>query len=312
MERGAKTRGKVAFEVAGAEAIEIKATVAEHQIDGALARFKLSADNDEERFIYFFDTPALTLLDAGIIVRARRVVGDQHDSTVKFRPVIPAEVAKKWRKFRDFKIEADASETGFVKSASFSMPVEKGAIKRVANGGTPIAAVLAREQQKFIASMAGRAVDFAALSVLGPLRAQRWSLDDPACPWPITVELWKREDGERLLEASIRAPAKQAAAARGGFMAFLAEVGADHDKSEQTKTRWALGYYAAKLAPAPAPKAAAKAVRAGRATLPALDPLASGRFNRFKPAPYPARTSSAALVPANPRQMTSATLLRGT
>ena len=38
----------------------------------------------------------------------------------------------------------------------------------------------------------------------------------------------------------------------GGFMAYLAEVGAERDDSEQTKTRWAMGYYAAKLGSAAA------------------------------------------------------------
>ena len=99
--------------------------------------------------------------------------------------------------------------------------------------------------------------------VLGPLVAQRWRFEDPACPWPMTAELWRREDGQRLMEVSIKAPIVQAAAAIGGFMAYLAEVGAERDDSEQTKTRWALGYYAAKLQPSepprrrPAPKKAA-------------------------------------------------------
>jgi hypothetical protein len=88
---------------------------------------------------------------------------------------------------------------------------------------------------------------------LRPLKAQRWRFEDPACPWPLTAELWQREDGQQLMEVSIKAPIVQAAAAIGGFMAYLAEVGAERDDSEQTKTRWALGYYAAQLQP-PAPK----------------------------------------------------------
>ena len=40
----------------------------------------------------------------------------------------------------------------------------------------------------------------------------------------------------------------QAAVAVGGFMAFLAEVGAERDLSQQAKTRWALDYYVEKLA----------------------------------------------------------------
>jgi len=262
MERGAATRDKVAKAVAGADAIEIKATIPNHQIRQALKRFGLSEKKEEERYIYFFDTPKLDLLGAGIIARARRVVGAAHDSTLKFRPVNPTDVGKKWRKFPDFKIEADASETGLVKSASFSMPVTRGLIKRVAVGKKPIDTIFTADQEEFLMTIAGHAIDFASLAVLGPLIAQRWQFKDPACPWPITAELWKREDGKRLMEVSIKAPVVQAAVAVGGFMAFLAEVGAERDKNQQTKTRWVLDYYVAKLARHPNRKTqAAKAPR---------------------------------------------------
>jgi hypothetical protein len=265
MERGAATRGKVAKAVAGADAIEIKATIPNHQIRDALKRFGLSADNDEERYIYFFDTPKLDLLDAGIITRARRVVGDAHDCTVKFRPINPGDVGAKWRQYRDFKIEADASEKSLVKSASFSMPAAKGLIKRVAIGKRPIAEIFTKEQQAFLMDIAGRKIDFGTLAVLGPLMASRWKFTNPACPWPITAELWRRADGQRLMEVSIKAPAVQAAVAVGGFMAFLAEFGAERDKNQQTKTRWALEYYASKLVRKPARKTAAAKAPARKA-----------------------------------------------
>src|SRR5688572_11478322 len=118
MEVAAATRGKFARAMAGADTIEIKATIADRRIREALARFGLTAGNDEERYIYFFDTPRLALLGAGIIARARRVVRGAHDSTIKFRPVQPADIARKWRRYRDFKVEADASEKDLVKSAS--------------------------------------------------------------------------------------------------------------------------------------------------------------------------------------------------
>jgi len=247
MQREAATRGKVARMVSGAEAIEIKATIPDHQIEGALARYGLTLDNDEERHIYFFDTPALDLLREGIIARARRVVGEEHDSTVKFRPVVPEAVPEKWRKYRGFKIEADASEKGVVKSASFTMPVGKGLIEQVAEGEKSAAKLFTEEQEGFLADMAGRTIDYSSLAALGPLQAHRWKFEDPACPWEITAELWKREDGARLMELSIKAPVVQAAAALGGFMAFLAEVGAEQDNDQQAKTRWALDYYAARV-----------------------------------------------------------------
>lgn len=247
IERGAKTRGRVARLLAGVESLEIKATIPHRQIDRALTRYGLTTDNDDERFIYFFDTPALDLLQAGIIARTRRVVGGQHDSTVKFRPVDPAKVHTGWRKYRGFKIEADASEEGAVKSASFSMPVARGLIKRVVAGKKGIKRLFTKEQQAFLKEMAGAAPDLSTLSVLGPLHAQRWDFEDPACPWPITAELWRREDGATMVEASVKAPAVQGAAVMAGFMAFLAEVGAERDTRQQAKTRWALEYYTARL-----------------------------------------------------------------
>ncbi|MGB9493493.1 MAG: hypothetical protein WCA83_01665 [Azonexus sp.] len=247
MKRGIATRGRVARMVSGAEGIEIKATIPEAQIDKALVRFNLNADNDQDRFIYFFDTPALDLLTGGIVARARRIIGGEHDSTVKARPVIPEAVSADWKKYRGFKIEADASEKGVVKSASLTMPVDKGLIKAVIAGEKAIPKLFKKEQEAFIAEMVKGKIDYSAVAILGPLHAQRWKLYDSGCPWRITVELWRREDGARLMEASIKASVEQAALAIGGFMAFLAEMGAERDTEQQTKTRWALEYYAAKI-----------------------------------------------------------------
>ena len=244
------TQGKIMKMVSGAEAIEIKATIPDAQIENALTRFNLTLDNDEERYIYFFDTPALDLLKAGIIARARRVIGEEHDSTIKFRPVIPEEVSDNWRNYNGFKIEADASEKGLVKSASFTMPVKNGLIKAVVEGKKPIAKLYTKKQEEFLAEMGSNPIDFSALAILGPLKAHRWKFEVPACPWKITAELWRREDGARLMEVSIKTPTVQAAAAIGGFKAFLAEVGVEHDRDQQTKTRWALDYHAAKISTA--------------------------------------------------------------
>lgn len=79
------------------------------------------------------------------------------------------------------------------------------------------------------------------------MRAWRWKYNHPGLPWPITGELWQRHDGARLFEVSIKVPVAQAAAASAGFMAFLAEVGAERDDGQQAKTRWALDHSAKHL-----------------------------------------------------------------
>lgn len=225
--------------MAGADGVEIKATIPQSQIDLALEAYQLKLDNSE-RYIYFFDTPELELFEQGVIARARRVVGGEHDSTVKFRPVDPETVPEMWRKFSGFKIEADASTKGVVKSASLTLPVAKGQIKRVVAGKEPIASLFTEQQLLFLLSMANKKIDYTKVVVMGPMRAWKWKQVHPGLPWPITGELWQRDDGSRVFEVSIKVPIVQAAAATAGFMAFLAELGAERDDAQEAKTRWAL------------------------------------------------------------------------
>jgi hypothetical protein len=239
MATGAETRGQVAKAMAGTEGVEIKATIPPNQIEAALRIYGLELD-ENERYIYFFDTPDLELFEIGVIARARRIVGARHDSTIKFRPVDPETVPTLWRKYGGFKIEADSTEKGVVKSASLTMPVAKGLIKRVAAGNAPVVSLYTEEQLLFLLSLANKKIDYSKVVVLGPTRAWRWKYDHPGLPWTLTGELWQREDGGRLFEVSIKTAVVQAAAARAGFMAFLAEVGAERDDGQQAKTRWAL------------------------------------------------------------------------
>jgi len=239
MASGVEMRGRVAKTMAGADRVEIKATIPQKQIKLALKTYNLDLD-DSERYIYFFDTPDLELFETGVIARARRNVGLEHDSTIKFRPVEPASVPPVWRKYSGFKIEADSNETGVVKSASLTMPVAKGLIKRVVAGKEPVASLYTQEQLLFLLSLANRKLDYTKVVVMGPMRAWRWKYKHPGLPWPISGELWQRDDGAQLFEVSIKVPVIQAAAAGAGFMAFLAEVGARRDYGQQAKTRWAL------------------------------------------------------------------------
>jgi hypothetical protein len=241
MGNGEVTRGQVARTMAGVEGVEIKATIPENQIDAALRLYKLVLDNNE-RYIYFFDTPELELFETGIIARARRIVGSAHDSTIKFRPVVPDSVPALWRTHKGFKLEADSSDKGVIKSASLTMPVIKGLIKRVAAGKDPIASLFTEQQLLFLLSLASKKLEYEKVVVMGPIRTWRWKYNDPALPWPLTGELWRREDGSRMFEVSIKVPVVQAAAATAGFMAFLAEVGAERDNGQQAKTRWALDH----------------------------------------------------------------------
>jgi hypothetical protein len=242
--RGAATKGRAARAVAGVDVVEIKATIPTAQVRAAMIKFGLTPETGEERFIYFFDTPSLDLLKAGIVGRARRRVGGKHDSTIKFRPVEPDQLPDRWREREGFKLEADASDRNVVRSASLTIPVKRGLIKRVAAGEERIGRLFSDDQLEFLLSFTEYRFDPAALVVLGPIEAIRWKFDDPALPWPVTAELWRLPSGIEVLELSVKAPAAQAAVTYFGFMAYLAELGAERDPGQQAKTRWALEFFA--------------------------------------------------------------------
>lgn len=254
----ATEKGRVARQTAGAETVEIKATIAAKNIRSGLKHLGLDTGNAERRFVYFFDTPRLTLFQSGVIVRARRVPGQDHDSTVKIRPVRAESVPAKWHKDKGFKLEADCGEKAIVRSASLSRPVAKGLIKRVEAAEQKLATLFDKSQELFLAEMCRVRYDLSKLVTLGPIAALWWKIAHPGLPAPMTAELWTREDGETVLEASIRVPVAQAAFANAGFLAFLSELGAERDNAQQAKTRWALEYYAGRASPAGRGKEKAK------------------------------------------------------
>ncbi len=252
--------GRVGQQVAGAGSVEIKATIEAKNLKAALKLFGLKDSDAEERIVYFFDTPKLELFRSGVIVRARRVPGSDHDSTIKVRPVVPKDVAAKWQNNKGFKLEADAGEKGVVLSASLSRAVGKGVIKRIVAEKSELGAVFDKDQELFLAEMCRIRYRLDKLEVLGPIAALWWKVQHPGLPFPMTAELWTRGDRGMMLEVSIRVPVAQAAFANAGFMGFLTELGAKRDNALQTKTLWALEYSAKQLRQNAKPKKLEKAL----------------------------------------------------
>src|SRR5262249_39405818 len=139
-----------------------------------------------------------------------------------------------------FKLEADASEKGIDRSASLTLPVERGLIKRAVAGESAIGLLFAKKHSKFLNDIGRKTIDFDRLTTFGPITAQRWESVHLPCPWPVTAELWQRTDKSRLMELSMRCPASHGAFAIAGFGALLHEVGVERNKDEKSKTRWAL------------------------------------------------------------------------
>jgi hypothetical protein len=72
------------------DSVEVKVTLGKEHVRAALSAFGLTAEEGQERLIYFREdvTPhsaGTPLLDAHVILRARTWSGDEGDTTVKLR-----------------------------------------------------------------------------------------------------------------------------------------------------------------------------------------------------------------------------------
>jgi hypothetical protein len=238
--------GRAARATAGTEAIEVKVTVVERDETMAFRKFGLKRRNGECRRIFFYDTRKLNLYKKGVCLRAREMEGDECDSTVKIRPVEPKRVADRWHRKSGFKVEADAVGSKVIRSASFTIAQKPKEIDEVARGDRPIAKLFSGEQEEFLREMAPVQVDFAKLVPLGPVATLRWKFRHEGLPYELCAEEWRLPDGRDVIEISIKAKQAEAAAAQAALEAFLAECGIDPETRQQTKTRTALEYFAAR------------------------------------------------------------------
>jgi hypothetical protein len=205
---------------------------------------ELNEDTAEVRITYFYDTPQLDLFDAGVVLRARLVKGDDDDSTVKFRPVEAEKISNEWKQLKGFKLEADCVGDRIVCSASLTALQKRDEIDEVAKGKRPIDKLFSKDQERFLAEFYKGPVDFGKLRVLGPIRVLRWKLKHENFPHELTLEEWRLPDGEDLVEVSIKTEPSKAAEAQKEFDKHLRELGLDPEGAQETKTRTALEYFA--------------------------------------------------------------------
>lgn len=240
----ATTQNPEGGSLAAVDAVEIKVTIRPDQELRAERAMQFDEDAAEIRHVYFYDTPDLDLLEAGIALRARLVQGDADDSTVKIRPVDTATTSKDWQRLEGFKLEADWVGDRMICSASLTETQHRDEIDEVAKGKRAIDKLFSKQQERFLSEFQNGPVDFGKLRVMGPVRVLRWKLTHRTFPHELTVEEWRLLNGEDLVEVSIKVPPDKAAQAREAFEKHLLELGLDPQGAQETKTRTALEYFA--------------------------------------------------------------------
>ena len=232
---------------AGMDAVEIKVTIRPDQELQAERTMEIDEETADVRVIYFYDTPELDLFNAGVALRARKVKGDDDDSTVKFRPVEAAKISNDWKRFKGFKLEADCVGDRVVCSASLTEIQKSNEIDEVAKGKRPIDKLFSKDQERFLSEFYKGRGGFGELRTMGPIRVLRWKPKQKGFQHQLTIEEWRLPDGEDLVEVSIKVSPGEALQAHKDFDDHLRKVGLDPAGAQETKTRTALEFFAKSL-----------------------------------------------------------------
>ena len=231
----------------GADTTELKLTVPDEGQKGwrsTVAALGMDPMDAFMRQVFFFDTPALDLDNAGVVVRARRTQGKPDDSVVKLRPVVPSELPDEVRAHKSFGVEVDALPGGYVCSGSFKGELGEGVVKPIITEGGKLSGLFKKDQRAFYAEHAPEGIGLDDLSVLGPVLVLKLKFSPAGYDRRLVAELWLYPDGSRILELSTKCGTDEAFQVAAETRAFLAERGVDLFGEQQTKTRTALEFFA--------------------------------------------------------------------
>jgi hypothetical protein len=240
--------GELLALIKGADSVELKLSIPEAARRSALAALDIDPLDAQMRQVVFFDTPALTLNQHGLVVRARRIQGKPGDSVVKLRPVVPDQLPAALRRSPSFGVEVDAMPGGFVCSASMKEEVDPARVKDALSGLLPTRKLFTKEQRSFFAAHAPNDLDLDQLAMLGPVIVFKLKFRPVDYGRRLVAELWNYPDGSRILELSTKCAPEETFTVAAEARAFLAARGIDLLGEQQTKTKSALEFFAKELA----------------------------------------------------------------
>jgi len=242
----------------GADSVELKLTIPQDARSSAARALGVDPLDAQLRQVFFFDTPDLALNAAGVVVRARRRQGEQGDTVVKLRPVVPSDLPDEIRRSPSFGVEVDAMPGGYVCSGSFKGVASNEDIASATRGDKPIRKLFSKEQRAFYATHAPADLELDGLSVLGPIPTLRVKWKPEGSKRKLVGELWLYPDGSQIVELSTKALPSEAFQAAIESRAFLESRGLDLGGDQQTKTKTALEFFT------DAPKGSSKQRREAR------------------------------------------------
>ncbi len=239
--------------IGGADSVELKLTVPDSYHRSAADALGMDPLDAEIRQVVFFDTTDLTLNEAGLVVRARRIQGGLGDTVVKLRPIVPDQIPDDLRRSGKVTVEVDAMPGGFVCSASMKGQSTAKAVRKVALGRDTVSSLFSKSQKAFLKNHAPEGVRMRDLAVLGPINILKLKFAPAGFGRKMVAELWMFPNGSRILELSTKCAPGEAFDVAEQASGYLGTNGIDLKGEQQTKTKTALKFFASNVEKAKEP-----------------------------------------------------------
>jgi hypothetical protein len=228
------------------DSAELKLTVPDADQRAAGEALEIDPLDAHLRLVYFFDTPDLALFEHGVVVRARRSQDRKDDSVVKLRPLTPASPVLQPPRPKGLGVEVDAMPGRYVCSASMKGQPHHGDVALAVRGDRPVHRLFSAAQRELFDANAPAGIALDDLTLLGPLVVLKLKHTPEAFGRRLVAEMWLFPDGSRMLELSTRCAPDDAFRVAAETRAFLAGRGIDLSAEQETKTRRALEFFAAR------------------------------------------------------------------
>jgi hypothetical protein len=231
--------------IGGSDSVELKLTIPDADQRSTVTALGLDPLEAQIRQVFFFDTPDLALNRVGVVARARRVQGKEHDSVVKLRPVVPDQLSPALHSSPAFNVEVDAMPGGYVCSASMKGKLGTTEVADAVAGEMKIHKLFSKEQRAFYAAHAPEGLELDDLTVMGPIFVLKLKTAPEGFPTgKLVSEAWLYPDGARILELSTKCPPAEMFDTALRARAHLTGLGVNLSGDQQTKTKTALEFFA--------------------------------------------------------------------
>ena len=224
----------------------------------------LDALEPEISEIAFVDTPDLSLLRGGVVVRARRTQDRPADLTVTLLWADPASLPPELRRLPGFRVDIDLRPRGYACSCSLEVPVSDRTMEALLSGDLPAYQVLTAHQRRLVSAHAPVDVATYGLAVLGPTHVLTHRLAAPGLKRGLVAERWFLPGGSRCLHLSARCKPAKVLRTATRVEAHLTARGVVPTPAPETTTRSALAALAGRPKP-PGPPQPANTRRHGTA-----------------------------------------------